>query len=120
MLHKKVAAADLAFALSGALNTTSRGAMVEGHVHLKLLGIGVRWRFPAGFLGHRVEIVRKVLGVRMANLPSCGKTCLDLYRDIDVSPRAVCWKGVFKKKLTIVKLGIESINLIKYEETLKL
>lgn len=56
----------------------------------------------------------------MANLPSCGKTCLDLYRDIDVSPRAVCWKGVFKKKLTIVKLGIESINLIKYEETLKL
>lgn len=113
-----MAATNLAIALAGALNTTSWGAVVESHVHLELFGIGIRGWFPAGFLSCGVEVVRKVLGVRVTNLPSCWKTSFDLLRDTDVSPRALRRDDPAKRQ-TIVKLDIENMERIKYKERFK-
>lgn len=53
--------------------------MVLRHVDFQLLGICPSRRFPARFLCGGVEVIGKVLGVRMANFPSCWKSCVGLY-----------------------------------------
>lgn len=78
MLDEKMAAADLAVTLSCGFGTTCRCAVMQCHIQFEFLRVRVRGRFPARFLIRGIEIVRKVLGVRMANLPPCWKTGLYL------------------------------------------
>lgn len=79
MLHKQVAAADLPVTLTGTVQ--ARGAaVVVCHVVLEGLGVRAGWRLPARLFSRRVEIVGKVLGVGVADLPSGWKTSLYLYR----------------------------------------
>jgi hypothetical protein len=77
MLHEQVAAADLALSLSTDV-ILGCCRVVSCHVFLECLGIGVRRRFPARFLGRGVEIVGQVLGVRVTNLPARWKSCSSL------------------------------------------
>ena len=48
--------------------------VMKGHVDLEFLRIGARGRFPAGFLGMLVEVVGKVFGVGVSNLPAGRET----------------------------------------------
>ena len=48
--------------------------MVGAHIMLQSLAVGAGRRFPSALLGGRVEIVGKVLGVGVSNLPAAGKT----------------------------------------------
>lgn len=77
VLDEQVAAADFAFALARGLGAGSGGVVLR-HVDFKLLGIGIGRRFPAGFFCVGVEVVGKVLGVRMTNFPSVGETSVSL------------------------------------------
>lgn len=80
MLHQEMTATDLSLALTE-FRPSCRSAVVVGHVDLELFGVGVRRGLPAGFFGGGTEVVGEVLGVGVANLPSCWKTCFDLKRD---------------------------------------
>jgi hypothetical protein len=77
VLDEQVAAADFAFAFARGIGTGSRGVVLR-HVDLKFLGIGAGRRFPARFFCVGVEVVRKVLGVRMTNFPCIGETGVSL------------------------------------------
>lgn len=78
MLDEQVGGADLALgdARDGAV--AGARAVVGSHVVLELLAVGAGGRLPAGDLVDRVEVVGKVLGVRVANLPVRGKTGIRL------------------------------------------
>lgn len=73
VLDEQVAAANLTLALPTGLGA-SCGGVVRRHVVLQLLGISIRRRFPARLLSGGVEVVGKVLGVRMTNFPASGKS----------------------------------------------
>lgn len=77
MLHKQVAAANLAVAFARGIRA-SGGGVVLRHVDFKLLGIRFRRGLPARLLRRWVEVIWKVLRVRMANFPTGGKTCVGL------------------------------------------
>ena len=52
--------------------------MVLGHVALELLGIG-SWRWLPSRLFHGlVEVIGEVFGLRVADFPSGGETCVGL------------------------------------------
>jgi hypothetical protein len=53
-------------------------AVVNGHESFELFGISASWGFPSRLFGSRVEVVWKIFGVRMANLPIGGKSCVGL------------------------------------------
>lgn len=72
VLDEQVATADLALALVSTLGATRSSVMLR-HIDFESLGISIRRRFPAGFLGGRVKVVGKVLRVRMTNFPAAGK-----------------------------------------------
>lgn len=74
MLNQKVTATDLALALGCAIRPPGRGAVVVCHVDLEQLGVCAAGRLPPGLLSRGIEVVRKVLGVGMANLPTRRKT----------------------------------------------
>jgi hypothetical protein len=80
MLNQEVTATDPALALACAIRPPGGGAVVVCHVDLQQLGVRAGGGFPPGLLGRRIEVVRKVLGVRMANLPSCRKTGFYLWK----------------------------------------
>lgn len=77
VLDEQVAAVDHVFTLPTNI-IVGCWRVVFCHVFLKGLGIGVRRRFPARFLGRRVKVVGQVLGVRVTNFPACWKTCCSL------------------------------------------
>lgn len=70
--------ANLALVLSVTGNTTGgrSRAVVLGHVDLELLGVGAGGRLPATILVGRVEVVRQVLGLRVAHFPVGGEAGL--------------------------------------------
>ena len=80
VLHEKMAAADLPLALADTVRPTCGAAVVVCHVDFKGFGVRARGRFPARLFNRRVEVVREVLGVGVADLPSGWKTCLYLYQ----------------------------------------
>lgn len=57
VLHKQVAAADLALSLSTNI-VVIRSRVVSRHVVFECLGIGVRGWFPTRLLGRGVKVVR--------------------------------------------------------------
>lgn len=71
MLHQQVSRANLAAlgAAAAAAAAANVGAVELGHVDLELLGIGALGRLPARLLLFRVEVVRQVLGVAVADFP---------------------------------------------------
>ena len=69
VLDEQVAAVDHVFSLPTNL-VVSCWRVVFRHVFLERLGIGVRRRFPARFLGRGVKVVGQVLGVRVTNFPA--------------------------------------------------
>ena len=68
VLDEQVAAADFAFAFTRGIRTGS-GGVVLCHVDFEFLGIGIGRGLPAGFFCVGVEVIRKVLGVRVTNFP---------------------------------------------------
>jgi hypothetical protein len=73
-----MAAADLALALPRHFWASCGPTVVVCHIDLEGFCVRVRWRLPAGFLRGRIEVVREILGVGVANLPTRGETCLYL------------------------------------------
>jgi hypothetical protein len=80
VLDQEVTATDLALTLAWAIRPSGGGAVVVCHVDLQQLGVCAGGGLPSGLLGRRIEVVRKVLGVGMANLPSCRKTGFYLWK----------------------------------------
>jgi hypothetical protein len=80
MLDQEVTATDLAFALAWVIRPPGGAAVVVRHVDLQQLGVCAGGGFPSGLLGRGIEVVRKVLGVGMANLPTCRKTGFHLWK----------------------------------------
>lgn len=80
MLDQEVTATDLALTLAWAITSHGLGAVVVRHVDLQQLGVCAGGGFPSGLFGRRIEVVRKVLGVGMANLPTCRKTGFHLWK----------------------------------------
>ena len=78
VLHEQMAAADLPLIVAYTIRPICRAAVVVGHVDLQGFGVRAGGWLPARLLDRRVEVVRKVLGVGVADLPSGWKTCFDL------------------------------------------
>lgn len=74
MLDEQMSSTDLTLGHAGDGAVAGSGAVVGGHVVLELLAVGAGGRLPAGDLVDRVEVVGKVLGVGVANLPVRRKT----------------------------------------------
>lgn len=74
VLDEQMRGADLAFLLALAVGSQTGRAVVGAHVMLQSLAIGTGRRLPSALLGRGVEIVGKVLGVGVSNLPAAGKT----------------------------------------------
>jgi len=74
VLDKQMRCADLALLLALAVGSQAGRAVVGAHVMLEGLAIGAGWRLPSALLGRGVEIVGKVLGVGVSNLPAARKT----------------------------------------------
>ena len=66
--------ADFSLVLRAAAGDRMGGCgVVQGHVCFYFFGIGAGGRFPAGFLGGRVEVVGEVFGVGVADFPGRGQ-----------------------------------------------
>jgi hypothetical protein len=74
VLDKQMRCANLALLLALAVGSQASRAVVGAHVMLEGLAIGAGRRLPSALLGRGVEIVRKVLGVGVSNLPAARKT----------------------------------------------
>lgn len=74
VLDEQVRGADLAFLLALAVGSQTSRAVVGAHVMLQRLAVGAGGGLPSALLGRGVEIVGKVLGVGVSNLPAAGKT----------------------------------------------
>lgn len=74
VLDEQMRGADLAFLLALAVGSQTSRAVVGAHVMLQSLAIGTGRRLPSALFGRGVEIVGKVLGVGVSNLPAAGKT----------------------------------------------
>lgn len=59
-----------------ALGRARSGTLMSSHILLELVGVGPRGRLPAGDCLDRVEVVRQILGVGVANLPVGRETGL--------------------------------------------
>lgn len=75
MLDEQMRGADLAFLLTLAVGSQTGGAVVGAHVVFERLAVGTGRRLPSALLGRGIEIVRKVLGVGVSDLPAARKTC---------------------------------------------
>jgi len=74
VLDEQMRCPDLALLLALAVRSQAGRAVVGAHVMLEGLAVGARWRLPSALLGRGVEVVGKVLGVGVSNLPAAGKT----------------------------------------------
>jgi hypothetical protein len=74
VLDEQMRCADLALLLALAVGSQAGRAVVGAHVMLEGLAIGAGRRLPSALLGRGVEIVGKVLGVGVSNLPAARKT----------------------------------------------
>lgn len=83
MLDQQVTCSDLATVPSIAVGSSSigsdfRSAVVLRHVSLELFGVGSWGRFPSRQFLRFVEVVREVLGIRVADFPAGGQACICL------------------------------------------
>lgn len=76
VLDEQMGGADLAAAAETRVRGQHARAVVLPHVRLELLRVGARRRLPARVLGGRVEVVRQILGVGVADLPALGQACV--------------------------------------------
>ena len=74
MLYEQMGSSNLA--VFGPAAGRNAAAVVLGHVDFELLDIGAERGLPAGVLFGGVEVVRQLLAVAMAHLPSGGQACL--------------------------------------------
>lgn len=70
--------ADLVLGNAGGGARTGASAMVRSHVMLELFGVGARGRLPSRDLLSRVEVIREVLGVGVADFPVGRETGISL------------------------------------------
>jgi hypothetical protein len=82
MLNKQMACANLAISTLSIQGATVRfdlrKAVVLSHIALELLSIGSLRRLPSRLLQRFVEVVWKVLGLRVTNFPTGWETCVSL------------------------------------------
>lgn len=92
VLDEQMRGADLALLLALAVGSQASRAVVGAHVMLQRLAVSAGRRLPSALLGRRVEIVGKVLGVGVSNLPAAGKTG-SLEREGRVREKRDSWNG---------------------------
>lgn len=78
MLHQQVGGANLALWYPGDSAGARTRTMMGTHVGLELLSVGALRGFPAGHLLDRVEVVREVFRVGVADFPVRRKTSISL------------------------------------------
>lgn len=80
--------------------------MVFRHVVLQLFGIGTWGRFPSRLLLGMVEVIRKVLGVTVADFPARRKACVGLLCIVSCQLEVVfcrCWDvGLTSMRLWLI------------------
>lgn len=74
VLHEKMRASNLALLCASTIGSQVGGAVVGTHVVLEGLAICARGRFPSAFFGGGIEVVRKILGVGVSDLPAAWKS----------------------------------------------
>jgi hypothetical protein len=68
MLDKKMSGTNLAFA-GGSIDASRGGGMMLSHVKLQFFRVGIFGWFPSGLMSFGIEIVGKILGIGVTNLP---------------------------------------------------